>query len=53
MDVHFKRLLDELLPFIDNKDIGDDFYGLFKSIEVIPEKYRTEYEKNIEEKKVL
>lgn len=51
VDVHFKRLLDELLPFIDNKDIGDDFYGLFKSIEVIPEKYRTEYEKNIEEKR--
>ncbi len=51
VDRHFNRLLGELIPFDHNRDIGEDFYGLFKSIEVIPEKFRTEYEEAIEEKK--
>lgn len=51
VDKYFKRFLDDLMPFEDNSDIREDFYGLFNSVEVIPERYRTEYEKNIEEKR--
>ncbi len=51
VDRHFRRLLDQLIPFDDNENIKEDFGGLFKSIEVVPDKYRVEYEQCIEEKR--
>lgn len=51
VDKYFKSLLNDMIPFVNNENIKEDFYGLFKSREVIPDKYRDSYIKCIEEKR--
>ncbi len=46
----FPKLWREILPFIDDKRKEEDFYALFDGIEVVPEKYRDNYEKCVEAK---
>ncbi|QIB27296.1 CRISPR-associated helicase Cas3' [Caloranaerobacter azorensis] len=51
VDKYFKSLLNDLIPFVNNENIKEDFYGLFKSREVIPNRYRDDYIRCIEEKR--
>jgi len=46
----FPQLWQEILPFIDDKRKEEDFYALFDGVEVVPEKYRDDYEKCIQAK---
>lgn len=47
----FERFINELIPFRNNENIEEDFYSLFNSREVIPHKYREEYEELIGQKR--
>lgn len=47
---NFQKFWKEVLPFIDNKKNEEDFYALFDGVEVIPDKFRDDYIKRIEEK---
>jgi CRISPR-associated endonuclease/helicase Cas3 len=50
----FSDLIEEaLLPFIENREIKEDFDGLFKSITVVPHCKRNEYEMFRERKEYL
>lgn len=39
----FKQIIDNIKPFNNSNRKESDFYNLFNSIEVVPEKYRCEY----------
>lgn len=39
----FPRVIEEIIPFSDAERTDDDFYRLFNSFEVVPEKFRTDY----------
>jgi len=47
---NFQRFWADIVPFIHDKQNEEDFYKLFDGIEVVPEKFRDEYEARIEEK---
>ncbi len=47
---NFRKFWKEVVPFIDNKKNEEDFYALFDGVEVIPDKFRDDYIKRIEEK---
>ncbi|ACD89537.1 CRISPR-associated helicase Cas3 [Chlorobium limicola DSM 245] len=47
---NFMKLWKETLPFIDDRRKEEDFYALFDSIEVVPEKYMSDYELCINKK---
>ncbi len=46
----FQRFWSAIVPFIHDKQNEEDFYKLFDGVEVVPEKFRDEYEARIEEK---
>lgn len=46
----FIKLWKEILPFIDDRKKEEDFYALFDGIEVVPEKFLSDYELCINEK---
>jgi len=48
---HFKPFINNLVPFRDTPKNENDFYELFKSIEVIPFEFYTNYLQAVEEKK--
>jgi len=48
---HFKPFINNLVPFCDTPKNESDFYGLFKSVEVVPLKFYTDYLQAVEEKK--
>ena len=50
IDKNFKQFLGQMIPFINNSNIEEDFYGLFKSREVVPYRYKGEYLQHVEEK---
>jgi CRISPR-associated endonuclease/helicase Cas3 len=47
---NFQKFWKEILPFIDNKKNEEDFYALFNGVEVIPDKFRDDYIRRIQEK---
>lgn len=47
----FKRHLKSLHPFVDNPDGKQEFQGLFKSVEVVPDRFQDEYLQCINEKR--
>lgn len=47
----FKRHLKSLHPFVDNPDGKQEFQSLFKSVEVVPDRFQDEYLQCINEKR--
>ena len=48
---HFKPFVNSLVPFCDTSKSESDFYELFKSVEVVPLDFYTDYLQAIEEKR--
>ncbi len=46
----FQKFWKEIIPFIDDEKSEEKFYSLFDGIEVIPDRFRDDYLKRIEEK---
>ncbi|KXS44424.1 MAG: CRISPR-associated helicase Cas3 [Methanolobus sp. T82-4] len=49
----FKYIKDNIKPFYNSNRKESDFYNLFNSIEVVPEKYQNEYLSCIEENRIF
>ena len=49
----FRYIIDDIKPFNNSNRKESDFYNLFNSIEVVPEKYQNEYLACIEENRIF
>ena len=47
---NFIKLWKEIFPFVDDRRKEDDFYALFDSVEVVPEKFLYDYELGVNQK---
>lgn len=48
---HFESFNRRIVPFINDKESEMEFYSLFNSYEVVPLKYKLDYQKEIEDKR--